>query len=141
MTRIRLLNTLIFSVFLFCSAWAKDKPTNMPPISVYLTSTTMECTKSNPISVRVKDFKDVTNFQFSINFPTTRLKGDSVVKYNPVFPDNAYNVLTLPNGDVTFSWTGNAVSLPDDAVLFTMYRVKASTTNCWPGSWGVSDLT
>ena len=121
MTRIRLLNTLIFSAFIFCSIWAKNKPVSMPPIGIYLTNTTMECTKSNPISVRVKDFKNVTNFQFSINFPTTRLRGDSVVKYNPTFPDNAYNVLTLPNGDVTFSWTGNAKSLPDDAILFTMY--------------------
>jgi large repetitive protein len=116
MTRIRLLSTLLFSVLTFCIAFAQSKP-----ISIYVNNATMECTKSNPISVRVKDFKDVTNFQFSINFPTTRMRGDSVVKFNAAFPDNAYNTQTLPNGDVTFSWSGNPVSLPDNAVLFTIY--------------------
>jgi gliding motility-associated-like protein len=121
MIKFRLFGLLVLSTLLCFTASAKNPKPTMPPISVFMEDRDMECGKSSPISIKVKDFKNVTNFQFSVNFPTTRMKGDSVVKFNPAFPDDAYNVLTLPNGDVTFSWTGNAVSLPDNAVLFTIY--------------------
>jgi gliding motility-associated-like protein len=112
----------IFSVLLLAvSAVFANEKNSAPPIGIYMANTTMECGKSSPINVRVKDFKNVTNFQFSVNFPVTRMKGDSIVKMNPAFPDNAYNFLTLPNGDVTFSWTGAAVNLNDNDILFTIY--------------------
>ncbi len=114
-------HSLIFA-FLCIATFLIAKPkTTMPPIHVYLTNTDMECGKSTPTHIRVKDFKNVTNFQFTVHFVNSRIKGDSVVKVNPKFPETAVTSATMPNGDISFSWSGSPVSLNDDEVLFTAY--------------------
>jgi hypothetical protein len=117
----RLRHYFIFA-FLCVATFLIAKPkTTMPPVHVYLTNTDMECGKSTPTSVRVKDFKNVTNFQFTVHFVNSRIKGDSVVKVNPKFPETAVTAATMPNGDISFSWSGLPVTLNDDEVLFTAY--------------------
>jgi gliding motility-associated-like protein len=114
---------LIFSILMLSLSThlIAKKKTTMPPIQVYLTNTDMECGKSTPTTVRVKDFKNVTNFQFTVHFVNSRIKGDSVVKINPKFPETAVTSATMPNGDISFSWSGAPVDLNDGESLFTAY--------------------
>jgi gliding motility-associated-like protein len=100
---------------------AKNTRNPAPPdsICVYMTNMTMECGKKQTIDIKVKNFKNVTNFQFSVNFMENQIKGESIKYIDPNFPDFSITPL-LANGDISFSWAGTPVTLLDDAVLFTL---------------------
>lgn len=89
-------------------------------IGIYMLDQTMECGKRHSVDVRVKNFKNVTNFQFSVNFNENQLRGDAIRNENLAFENTGAVVPQLKNGDISFSWTGQAVTLPDDAILFTI---------------------
>ncbi len=122
--------TLISLLFLSSNAFANalenngfgfTKPLANDTVTVYLTNTTIECTKTQAFPVRVKGFTGLTNLQFSINFDKTVIAFDSIAKINAGFPPNAVSVQNAGNGNLSFSWAGAATSLSDGTALFLIY--------------------
>jgi gliding motility-associated-like protein len=115
-----LVSALMFALAHNSTAKISNTINLVDSIGIYMTNQTMECGKRHSIDVKVKNFRNVTNFQFSINFNENQLRGDAIRNENIAFENTGAVVPQLQNGNISFSWTGQAVTLPDDAILFTI---------------------
>lgn len=115
-----LISALILAFTLNTTAKTKLNYLMVDSINIYMVDQTMECGKRHSIDVKVKNFKNVTNFQFSVNFNENLLRGDAIRNEHLAFENTGAIVPQLQNGDISFSWSGQEVTLPDDAILFTI---------------------
>lgn len=111
---------LVMCLLLLSTKVEAKRPNVIDSITVYMANSTMECGTKNTMDIRVKNFKNVTNFQFSIHFNENRITGNGIKNFNPKFPSFSYNSTLLPNGDVAFSWSGAATTMADDELLFSI---------------------
>ena len=77
------------------------------------------------VDVTVADFEDIVSLQFSMNWDEDVIHFDSLVPGNalPSFDHNSFNLNNTSDGYLIMSWFNpsvQAVTLPDDAVLFSL---------------------
>ncbi|MCG8328345.1 MAG: cohesin domain-containing protein [Chitinophagales bacterium] len=77
------------------------------------------------VDVTVADFEDIVSLQFSMNWDEDVIDFDSLVPGSalPSFDHNSFNLNNTSDGYLIMSWFNpsvQAVTLPDDAVLFSL---------------------
>ena len=112
-------NLLLYFIFL-CYAFFSQAQVTLITDPVTLTSDD----KSFCQNVRVADFEDIVNMQFSMSWDVNVLQLDSVININLPFPANFFTNLSLaPTGAVPIIWFdpwGGGATVPDGTVIFQM---------------------
>ncbi len=93
----------------------------------YIEDQSVEVNSTFEVTIKVKDFVDILGMQYTIRWDSDDLSFESLNQFSLDMDENNFGTVQSSNGILNFSFIDmslEGVSLPDDAVLFSiMFRV------------------